>query len=68
MTGYQLLPALRQSIIDHGQQVPILCDAEGAIIDGHHRQRIMDELATAAGVQPATLFPTFTPTTEAVPA
>ncbi|MGH9187583.1 MAG: ParB N-terminal domain-containing protein [Acidimicrobiales bacterium] len=54
--GYQLfdpLPApleaaLRASIERFGVLVPVVKDAAGDIIDGHHRQRIADELDAAA--------------------
>ncbi|NUY01554.1 ParB N-terminal domain-containing protein [Paraburkholderia youngii] len=35
---------LRASIELHGIQVPVLVDENGAIIDGHHRRHIADEL------------------------
>lgn len=39
--GYE---ALRDSIAEHGQRVPILVDADGKTIDGHHRRRVCHEL------------------------
>lgn len=36
--------ALEQSIKDHGVQVPIIVDENGTVIDGHHRQKITQEL------------------------
>lgn len=36
--------ALAESIREHGVQVPVLVDENGAIIDGHHRDRIASEL------------------------
>lgn len=50
--GYQLLPPLsaddearlRDSIRERGVEVPIVVDESGAIIDGHHRERIAREL------------------------
>ena len=56
MTGerWQLLPALsgdeyealKADIAAHGLRVPVVVDADtGAIVDGHHRQRAVDELA-----------------------
>lgn len=49
---YQLLPPLseaeleelRASIRENGVMVAVLVDEDGAVIDGHHRQRIADEL------------------------
>lgn len=48
MSGFQVMPPLsaderaelEQSIIDNGVQVPILVAADGAIVDGHHRDEI----------------------------
>jgi hypothetical protein len=48
---YQVMPvlsdedetALRESIREHGVRQPILIDEDGAVIDGHHRQRIAAE-------------------------
>lgn len=34
---------LEASCLEHGIQVPILVDAAGAVIDGHHRQKIAQE-------------------------
>jgi ParB-like chromosome segregation protein Spo0J len=56
MTGerWQLLPALsgdeyealKADIAAHGLRVPVVVDADtGAIVDGHHRQRAVEELA-----------------------
>jgi hypothetical protein len=42
--------ALKDDIAHHGVVVPIEVDAAGAVIDGHHRLRAVDELR-AAGVQ-----------------
>lgn len=51
--AFQLLPglapdeygALKADIAAHGVRVPVVVDAEtGAVIDGHHRVRIVDEL------------------------
>lgn len=60
MTGdFQLLPdlapeeygALKADIAAHGVRVPVVVDAEtGAVVDGHHRVRIADELR-AEGVK-----------------
>lgn len=36
--------ALEQSIKDHGVQVPIIVDENGTVIDGHHRQKITQDL------------------------
>ena len=36
--------ALEASIREHGIQVPILLDENGVVIDGHHRQKIAQEL------------------------
>lgn len=49
---YQLLPPLNEtelaelaaSINEHGVMVPVLVDEDGVVIDGHHRQRIADDL------------------------
>lgn len=49
---YQLLPPLSDaelqelatSINEHGVMVPVLVDEDGVVIDGHHRQRIADDL------------------------
>lgn len=35
---------LEASIKEHGIQVPILIDEDGVVIDGHHRQKIAQEL------------------------
>ena len=35
---------LETSIKEHGIQVPILIDEDGVVIDGHHRQKIAQEL------------------------
>lgn len=35
---------LEQSIRDHGIQVPVLVDEDGVVIDGHHRQKIAQQL------------------------
>lgn len=44
----ELLPeeyiSLKQSIADHGVEVPIIVDETGKTIDGHHRERACDEL------------------------
>ena len=39
--------ALRDSIRRYGVLVPIVCDVEGNVIDGHHRLRILKELREA---------------------
>lgn len=52
MSGYQLLPELsgedyarlRADIAERGVLVPVEVDEHGAILDGHHRQRIAAEL------------------------
>ena len=52
---YQLLPdlteaelrSLAESITEHGVLVPVVIDEEGAVIDGHHRQKIADSLGIA---------------------
>lgn len=52
MSGYQLLPnltgdemdSLRESIRARGVQIPVEVDEDGAILDGHHRAFIADEL------------------------
>ncbi len=36
--------ALRDSIQRYGVLVPIVCDVDGNLIDGHHRLRILEEL------------------------
>jgi len=49
---YQLMPPLshiemaelRASIERHGVQVPVIVDEHGAILDGHHRQKLAAEL------------------------
>jgi len=49
---YQLMPPLshiemaelRASIEAHGVQVPVIVDEHGAVIDGHHRQKLAAEL------------------------
>jgi ParB-like chromosome segregation protein Spo0J len=38
------LSALREDIIQHGIQVPIVSTESGQIVDGHHRAQIADEL------------------------
>ncbi len=59
VTPWQLLPelsadeyeALKADIAEHGLRVPIVVDAAtGEIVDGHHRQRALDELR-AEGVK-----------------
>jgi hypothetical protein len=42
--------ALRDSIRQHGVLVPILVDQHGAVVDGHHRQRIAAELDVLCSV------------------
>jgi ParB-like chromosome segregation protein Spo0J len=56
MADYQMMPplsaeeyaALKADIAEHGVQVPIEVDENGAILDGHHRQRICAELGLTA--------------------
>jgi N6-adenosine-specific RNA methylase IME4 len=36
--------SLKQSIKENGQQLPILVNNEGVVLDGHHRFKICDEL------------------------
>ena len=56
VSAYQLLPslsddeyqALKADIAKRGVMVPVERDEDGAILDGHHRQRIADELGITA--------------------
>jgi ParB-like chromosome segregation protein Spo0J len=36
--------ALKESIAERGLDVPILVGPDETIVDGHHRQRVMEEL------------------------
>lgn len=42
---------LAQSIRDHGIQVPIIVDEQGVVIDGHHRQKIAEDLGVTCPVE-----------------
>lgn len=58
MADYQILPpldadafgALKADIAEHGVLVPVEVDETGAVIDGHHRVRAVEELR-AEGVR-----------------
>lgn len=43
--------ALKDSIAEHGQLVPILVDAHGKVVDGHNRERAMAELGLVPEVK-----------------
>ena len=45
---------LEASIKEHGIQVPILIDEDGVVIDGHHRQKIAQELGIRCPKRQAT--------------
>jgi hypothetical protein len=59
MQSYQLLPPLRDSeyealkadIAEHGVQYPIVVDEHGAVLDGHHRMRICQELGISPPIE-----------------
>ena len=52
MKNYQIFPemppaefaVLKDSIEEHGVEVPIIVDQRGAIVDGYHRSQACDEL------------------------
>ncbi len=43
--------SLKSDIAEHGVRVPVVLDAEGVIIDGHHRVRAWNELREVLGYE-----------------